>query len=58
MEKLTIEQLLELTRDEQEKYLKTLPKAEREPLVIQILRAESDRNVRKLVDNLNSNAKK
>jgi len=58
MEKLTIEQLLEKSRKEQNDYLATLPDKEAAQVAQQIFRAESDRNVQKLVDNLNSNAKK
>lgn len=56
LKKVSIEQLLEMSRQEQNEYLATLPKVEAEELAQKIFRAESDRNVQKLVGNLNSNS--
>ena len=55
-QKMSIEQLLEMTRKEQNAYLATLPEQEANQLAQAIFKAETDRNVQKLVDNLNSNS--
>ncbi|HZM22474.1 MAG TPA: hypothetical protein VFC02_12070 [Anaerolineales bacterium] len=56
MEKKTLEQLLAMPRKEQNLYLATLPDGEAEQLAQAIFKAEADRTVQKLVDNLNKNA--
>jgi hypothetical protein len=55
-ERKTIEELMTMTRKEQNAYLATLPEKEADQLATEIFRAEADRNVQKLVDNLNSHA--
>jgi hypothetical protein len=57
-DKLTIEQLVEMSRKEQNAYLATLPDKEAEQLAQAIFKAEADLTVKKLVDNLNKNAPK
>lgn len=54
----TLEELSTLSRREQNAYLAKLPKEEAEKLAHAIFRVNADRAVKKMVDSLNTNAKK
>jgi hypothetical protein len=55
-ERKTIEELMTMTRKEQNAYLATLPKAEAEEMAHKIFKAESDRHMQQMIDNLNNHA--
>jgi hypothetical protein len=54
----TLEELLEMPRREKNAYLAKLPEQDAEKVAHAIFRAEADRDVKKMVDSLNTNAKK
>jgi hypothetical protein len=54
----TLEELFKMSRREQNAYLAKLPEQEAEKLTHAIFRVEADRDVKKMVDSLNTNAKK
>jgi len=54
----TLEELFKMSRREQNAYLAKLPEQEADKLAHAIFRAEADRNVKKMVESLNTNAKK
>lgn len=58
LKRKTLEELLKMSRREQNAYLAKLPQQEAEKLSHEIFRAEADRNVKKMVDSLNTSAKK
>ena len=58
LKRKTLEELFEMSRKEQNAYLAKLPEQEAEKVAHAIFRAQADRNVKKMVDSLNSNAKK
>jgi hypothetical protein len=54
----TLEELLEMSHREQNAYLAKLPEQDAEKAAHAIFRAEADRDVKKMVDSLNTNARK
>lgn len=54
----TLEELLQMSRREQNAYLAKLPQQEAEKLAHAMFRVEADRDVKKMVDSLNTNEKK
>ena len=54
----TLEELIQMSRREQNAYLAKLPQQEAEKLAHAMFRVEADRDVKKMVDSLNTNAKK
>jgi len=53
-----LEELFKMSRREQNAYLAKLPQQEAEKLAHAIFRVEADRDVKKMVDSLNTNTKK
>ena len=53
-----LEELIQMSRREQNAYLAKLPQQEAEKLAHAIFRVEADRDVKKMVDSLNTNTKK
>jgi hypothetical protein len=53
----TLEELLEMSRREQNAYLAKLPEQDAEKVAHAIFRAEADRDAKKMVDSLNTNEK-
>jgi hypothetical protein len=54
----SVEELSKMSRREQNAYLAKLPQPEAEKLAHALFRAEADRSIKKMVDSLNTNAKK
>jgi len=54
----TLEELLQMSRREQNAYLAKLPQQEAEKLAHAMFRVEADRDVKRMVDSLNTNTKK
>ena len=53
-----LEELIQMSRREQNAYLAKLPQQEAEKLAHAMFRVEADRDVKRMVDSLNTNTKK